>query len=183
MISLRDVHFRSHPAAAVARATSEGAVMSGLIRDDTTEMRTPVARPPKPRRARSRRAQRRGATIVEFAMVAPLFFLLIFGMIEFGRMIMVQQLLVAASREGGREAMLDGTTSGAVITRVRDYLTSTSIDGAAATVTVTPDPATAETGTEITVTVSIPFENVSWFVDPWYLDDVNLRAACVMRHE
>jgi Flp pilus assembly protein TadG len=116
-------------------------------------------------------------------MVAPLFFLLIFGMIEFGRMIMVQQLLVAASREGGREAMLDGTTSNAVITRVRDYLTNTSIDGAAATVTVTPDPASAETGTEVTVTVSIPFENVSWFADPWYLDGVNLRAACVMRHE
>ena len=36
------------------------------------------------------RRNRRGAAVVEFAIVAPLFFLMIFGMIEFGRAIMVQ---------------------------------------------------------------------------------------------
>jgi Flp pilus assembly protein TadG len=33
---------------------------------------------------------RQGAAVVEFALVAPLFFLLVFGIIEFGRLIMVQ---------------------------------------------------------------------------------------------
>ncbi len=45
--------------------------------------------------------------MVEFAIVAPIFFLLIFGMIEFGRVVMVQQLLTNASREGARLGVLN----------------------------------------------------------------------------
>ena len=44
---------------------------------------------------RSCRRHRRGATFVEFALVGPVFFLFVFGMIEFGRMVMVQQILVS----------------------------------------------------------------------------------------
>ncbi len=54
---------------------------------------------------RSCRRNRRGAAAVEFAIVAPVFFLLVFGMIEYGRMVMVQQVITNASREedaGGR---------------------------------------------------------------------------------
>ena len=57
-----------------------------------------------------RKEKRRGAAVVEFALVVPVFILLVFGMIEFGRAIMVQQVLVNASREGARQAVLDGTT-------------------------------------------------------------------------
>ena len=56
------------------------------------------------------RKQRRGAATVEFAVVAPVFFLLVFGMIEYGRMVMVQQIIVNAAREGCRAAVLDGST-------------------------------------------------------------------------
>ena len=35
-----------------------------------------------------------------------MFFLMVFGMIEFGRAIMVQQVLTNASREGARVAVL-----------------------------------------------------------------------------
>ena len=37
----------------------------------------------------SSRKNRRGAAVVEFAMVVPVFVLLVFGMIEFGRAVMV----------------------------------------------------------------------------------------------
>ena len=57
------------------------------------------------------RKRRRGAAAVEFAVVAPVFFILIFGMIEFGRMVMVQQVITNASREGARLSVLDGTTA------------------------------------------------------------------------
>ena len=43
---------------------------------------------------------RRGVATVEFAIVAPLFFLLVLGCIEFGRALMVQQMLTNASRVG-----------------------------------------------------------------------------------
>ncbi|NLF72105.1 MAG: pilus assembly protein [Candidatus Anammoximicrobium sp.] len=127
--------------------------------------------------------KRRGTTVVEFAVVAPVFILLVFGMIEFGRMVMVHQLLVGAVREGARQAVLDGATTQSVEQAVRGYLTATSIDGAAATVTVAPDPATAETGVAMTVETAIGFDKVSWLPAPMYLREKTLSAASTMRHE
>ena len=46
--------------------------------------------------------RRLGAAATEFAIVAPVFFLMIIGFIEFGRALMVQQVLINASREGQR---------------------------------------------------------------------------------
>ena len=58
----------------------------------------------------TRRRRRRGAAAIEFALVAPLFLLFIFAMIEFGRMMMVQQVLIQASRDGARHAIVNGAT-------------------------------------------------------------------------
>ena len=55
-------------------------------------------------------------------MVAPIFLLLVFGMIEYGRMVMVQQVLTNASREGARVAVLDGTTAQQVSDTVNQVL-------------------------------------------------------------
>jgi hypothetical protein len=51
----------------------------------------------------------RGATIVEFAMVLPVFVLLLFGIIEFGRYFFVQHTLQFATREGTRLALVGRT--------------------------------------------------------------------------
>jgi Flp pilus assembly protein TadG len=128
------------------------------------------------------RLQRRGAAAVEFAIVAPLFFLLVMGMIEYGRMVMVQQVITNASREGARRAVLDGATTTAVQSTVTSYMTSSSISGA--TITVTPNPpSSAASGSPITVTVSIPFSQVSWLPSPMYLGAKTLSATTVMRRE
>ncbi len=131
---------------------------------------------------RSYRRYRRAAAAVEFAIVAPVFFLLVLGMIEYGRMVMVQQVITNASREGARQAVLDGATTAEVQTVVNDYLASGSITGA--TVTVTPDPPSdAEFGDPVTVKVSIPFSQVSWLPSPMYLGGKTLIATTVMRRE
>ncbi|QZY28121.1 TadE family protein [Nocardioides coralli] len=44
----------------------------------------------------------RGASAVEFALVAVIFFMLVFGIFEFGRAVWIQQGVSAASREGAR---------------------------------------------------------------------------------
>ena len=119
---------------------------------------------------------------MEFAVVAPVFILLVFGMIEYGRMVMVYQVLTNASREGARVAVLDGATTSSVQTQVNSYLTSASISGA--TVTVSPNPpSTAQYGDPVTVTVSIPFSQVSWLPSPMYLGATTLTSATVMRRE
>ena len=65
--------------------------------------------------SRSRPKARRGATIVEFALVAPLLFLVVIGMVEFGRMVMVQQILTNASREGARQGILEHDVQGQLV--------------------------------------------------------------------
>ncbi len=46
-----------------------------------------------------------GQSLVEFALVAPLFFLLVFGVIDFGRLFFTQATLQHALREAGRYAV------------------------------------------------------------------------------
>lgn len=48
------------------------------------------------------RSGEQGASLVEFAIIAPLLFLLLFGVIEFGRMIAVYTGVSTAAREGAR---------------------------------------------------------------------------------
>src|SRR5438132_12269139 len=91
--------------------------------------------------ARSLRKGRRGAAAVEFAIVLPVFVILVFGMIEYGRMVMVQQVITNASREGARRAVLDGATTSSVQTAVTSYLTNAKVNGGATA--VSPNPTTA----------------------------------------
>ena len=131
---------------------------------------------------RSCRRQRRGTAVVEFALVAPLFFLLVMGMIEYGRMVMVQQILTNASREGARRAVLDGITTANVQTSVNTYLSGAKITGA--TVTVTSNaPVAPDYANSMTVVVSIPFSQVSWLPSPMYLGGKTLSASSTMRKE
>ena len=115
-------------------------------------------------------------------MVAPVFFLLVFGMIEYGRMVMVQQVITNASREGARRAILDGATSSDVTTVVNNYLQNGSIQGAS--VTMNPsDPSAATNGAPISVTVRVGFDQVSWLPSPMFLGETDLSATTVMRRE
>jgi len=133
---------------------------------------------------RSYRKKRRGAAVVEFAVVAPVFFLLVFGMIEFGRMVMVQQVITNASREGARRAVLDGATTAEVTAAVNDYLTTAGISGGDLEIAVTPNPPSdAGFGEPVSVAVSVPFHQVSWIPTPMFLGDTPMSASTVMRRE
>jgi TadE-like protein len=58
------------------------------------------------------RAGERGAELVEFALVFPLFLLLMIGVIEFGRAYNIYQNVIHATREGVRAASADCLTGG-----------------------------------------------------------------------
>ena len=131
---------------------------------------------------RSCRRNRWGAAAVEFAIVAPVFFLLVFGMIEYGRMVMVQQVITNAAREGARVGVLDGATTSNVTTAVSSYLTSAKISGSTTTVSPSP-PSSAAYGAPVTVTVSVPFNSISWLPTPLFLGGKTLTATSVMRRE
>lgn len=135
-----------------------------------------------PRPCRFARRRRRGTAAVEFAVIAPLFFLLIFTVFEIGQMVMVQQILTNAARAGARRGILEQTTATEVETFVADYLAGTAVSGA--TVTVTPGSLEqVGFGNPVTVTVSVPFADVSWLPSPQFLDGTILSGQSVMRGE
>jgi len=163
-----------------ASPTSHLSQRALLPRDDT--INAPVWRVKLQRISRLCRRNRRGAAVVEFAVVAPILFLLVFGMIEYGRLVMVQQMLTNASREGARVGVLDGSTTADVENIVDTYLTSATVSGATVTVTPSP-PSSAGFGEPVTVTVDVPFNQVSWLPSPIFLGGTTMTATTVMRRE
>lgn len=132
---------------------------------------------------------RRGAALVEMAIVLPIFVTLLLGMIEFGRALMVGQLVTNAAREGARAAIVDGSTNTSVSTDVKNFLTSTTGVGAGdVTVNITVagvangSVATAAAKDMVTVEVIIPFSKVS-YLPATYLTSANLQGKAAMRHE
>ena len=63
----------------------------------------------KPSLCRTRRYDQTGAAAVEFALIASLLFMVLFGIIEFGRLFNELEVLNSAAREGARVAAVRGT--------------------------------------------------------------------------
>lgn len=114
--------------------------------------------------------KRKGAAVVEFAVVLPLFVLLTLGMLELGRMTNVQQVLVNASREGARMAA-KGEAPATIEAAINLCLTDAAVYGwrngeivpcTDAIVTVSPDPRIVSGGTPVTVSVELDRTKVSW---------------------
>ena len=122
-----------------------------------------------------------GAAAVEFAIIAPIFILLVLGMIEVGRGVMVQQVLTNASRVGARRAIVLSSTMQQSKDAAEDYADAAGVTSVSAT--VSPDPASAAPGDAITVTVTVNFANVTWLPAPWFMGGKVLTATSVMRKE
>jgi Flp pilus assembly protein TadG len=135
------------------------------------------------RRAANRKLPpRHGAAVVEFAVVAPVLLLLLLGMLECGRMIMVQQILTTAVREGARAAIIEGNSASAAIDAVKSFLSGAGVKGS--TVTVTPNQTQSIShGQPITVSASVPFAQVSWLPKPFFFGNTTLSSVATMRKE
>ena len=157
-----------------ADTRTSGKTSSGVRATTGTRRDTPLGN-------RRRRGDRRGVAAVEFAVVAPIFFLMVIGILEFGRALMVQQVLVSAARVGARQAVTLNATATETTTTVTDYTDNAAVPGVA--VVVSPDPNTAAPGDVITVTTSVAFNQISWMPTPWFLGGKTLNSTSSMRKE
>lgn len=131
---------------------------------------------------KNRKSNRLGAAVVEFAIVGPLMVMLTMGMMEVGRVVMVKQVMVNASREGARLAILPSSSATEVIALVQSQLTASAINGT--TVSVSPSSlSTAAAGTPVTVTVTVNANQVSWIPNPLFTLNKTITAATTMRKE
>jgi Flp pilus assembly protein TadG len=127
----------------------------------------------------------RGAATIELAVVAPLLFLLIFGVVEFGRVVMVRQSLTNAARVGSRRAALATTGSADdAEAAVYNYLQNVIPDaGETVTVDVSPEELAGITpGTPITVQVAVSASEIRW-LPGGFLNSGQLSSQATQRRE
>jgi len=130
-------------------------------------------------RKRPSRKDRQGATLVEFAIVAPVFFLFILAAFEFSRLNVIRHTADNAAYEAARHAMVPGATATEAIDRANRILNIVGTRGA----TVTINPATLGLNDdEITVTIDVPLSQNGWVV-PKFTAGKTLRASSTLRTE
>lgn len=128
---------------------------------------------------RMHRKSRRGAVAVEFAMTAPLLFIILFGALELGHANMVWNVAEAAAFEGAREGIVPGATAGEVEAAVNSLLGISNIRGT--TVTVTPSDLNQNTEF-IEVALSVPYER-NTLMPPFFTGGLIIERSCRLTRE
>ena len=147
------------------------------------------------RRRQTDGQRRSGAAAVELALVLPIFMMVVWGIVEFGRAMMVGQLVTNAARHGARFAVVDGSSNTEVNSAVKDFLRDAVGGIVDADITVdivvvpapgNPDPAnqvgSATTKDICKITAAIPYAKVGYITGS-FLQSSTLTGSCSMRHE
>ena len=117
----------------------------------------------------------RGGAAVEFALVAPILLALVFGIIQFGMVMFVQNNMMNAAREAARQHAVGAVTLAGAQTVAQNYLANWGM-----TFTVT---ATNPTATEVSVLITVPIKQASMIDVLGLFGSGNLEAKVVMRKE
>jgi len=125
------------------------------------------------------KVERKGAALVEFALVLPVFLLLIFGGLEMGRAVMVKHLLEEAARAGCRVASMQGASRADVVSVVDQALDKAGVSGYDVTVSPVP-PSSADHLEPVSVTISVPHSEVAWMPSPRFMGGKSLTGVCIM---
>ncbi len=125
------------------------------------------------------RAKRRGATLVEFAITAPILFLFIFSGIEFARVNVLRNTVSNAAFDGARRGIIAGASVADCVQEANVSLNA--VAAATSTVTVTPDPLTNYDDT-VTVRVDVPLTADNLFlVSRFFLGDTLSKSVTLER--
>lgn len=133
----------------------------------------------KPQLQRNGRAGRNGATAVEFAITAPVFFLFLLAAFEFGWLNVMRHTADNAAYEAARAAMVPGATAAEATAKANAILQVVGARGAKVSIT----PAVVTTSTkEITVAVDIPMSR-NGLVVPRFTKNTTLHSESTLRTE
>ena len=125
------------------------------------------------------RTIRRGATTVEFAIVVPVFFLLLTAAFEFSRLNVIRHTADNAAYEAARAAMVPGATAADATAKANSIMAAVGARGA--TVTVTPTALGPEVDT-INVKIDVPLNQNGW-IAPKFTGNRTLTAQSTLKTE
>ncbi len=130
-------------------------------------------------RVAAKRRGRRGAAAVEFAIVAPVFFILVIAAFEFGRINVIRHTADNAAYEAARRAMVPGATAAEATAEAQRILRIVGTRGAKVSV----NPATLGPDVDkITVTVDVPMNQNGW-ITPRFTRTTTIRATSTLKTE
>lgn len=121
-----------------------------------------------------------GQAMVEMALVLPLFFLLLFGVIEMGRVGYAYITVSNAVREGGRVATLGGRNSD-IVTAIEKA--ATALDPISLTIIIAPLEDDRQSGQEVKIYVTYPVKLVIPIISNVITNPVIVSSSIVMRME
>ena len=127
------------------------------------------------------RSRRRGAVIVEMALVAPFLVVLLLGICEIGQVQRVHSFLAEAARSGCAVGGLPGRTNADVIQSVQYGLSTRRLTTSAAVITikvnnVVKSVALAKRNDKISVTVAIPMSAAPWIGSSMFVPRSSVRS-------
>jgi len=125
------------------------------------------------------RTERRGATMVEFIFVVPIFFTVLFAGIEFATIGTIRSTSHNAAYEGARLLVIPGANAQNGIDEAKRIMAVVGVD--TLTVTTTPVVIRDDT-TQITVDIEIPYAQNAVFT-PWFVGNRILRSTCTLKTE
>jgi Flp pilus assembly protein TadG len=132
-------------------------------------------------RRSGQRHARRGAAVVEMAVVTPFLLLLLLGTIQFGYLFMYQETLTNATREACRVGVLQGATTADIQARFLEAVSPLGLTLSDASLTI--QDATAGNPV-VTVSVQVPFAKVNLFGNWLGLNTSRtIGSVCSMRKE
>ena len=116
----------------------------------------------------AKRARRRAAVTVEMALITPVLFILLFGVLQVGYAFVVQHALQDAAREGCRVATLRTRSNTTATTTIKSYLQSQGIDPAKTATTIlvngsAGDVSTAKAADVVQVKISMGLADAALF--------------------
>lgn len=115
---------------------------------------------------RKRKAKRKGASAVEFAVIAPFLVVMIFGMIECSRILMALHAATGAAREATRAAIVQDATDEQVRLTAVQYLETSAFNGANVQVVRNEALSSVDGMRVVSVRVTMNFDDVSILGNP-----------------
>lgn len=128
---------------------------------------------------RSIKRNRRGAAMVEFAIVAPILFLLFFASFEFCRVAMIRHTADNAVYEACRVGIIPGATTSEVQNQAQQVLATIGVTNASITVTPTSFDRDTE---EVRVQVVVDLDS-NTFVPNQFVNGRSITRDLTLRRE
>jgi len=125
-------------------------------------------------------SKRFGATAVEFAIVAPVFLMMMFACMEFIRLNMIRNLVQDAAYFAARDAMVPGATTEEATAAAEQILSYMNTQGAV--ISINDGAGVQEDSESVTVSITVPFAENSLFI-PSFSSELNISSTAEMNTE